>query len=236
MARARWPCTFAHAAQYPCPSSKSQPCAKLKIIADEMTEVEVECGGLKRQVKLWHMRFPWNGGSWSFFLCPHCGRKCAILRLYDGRFTCRLCDGLGRDRGKNIDRLRQTLAKPRLHMGRQDRENLPQTAPSSPNAGINSKDGQTLSPQDLDPGELILKALTKAEGSILKAAKALNVRTAELRRFCMREKALTETALEAAETALDKAEAQVFRSLRKGPLSTRMQAAAFILKSRRRSR
>ena len=50
----------------------------------------------------------------------------------------------------------------------------------------------------------------------------------------MREKHLTEAALEAAETALDKAEAQIFRSLRKGPLSTRMQAAAFILKSRRR--
>ena len=94
---------------------------------------------------------------------------------------------------------------------------------------------QTLNPQDLDP-ELILKALTKAEGSIQKAARALNVRTAELRRFCMREKALTEAALEANETALDKAEAQVFRALRTGPLSSRMQAAAFIVRSRRRSR
>ena len=52
----------------------------------------------------------------------------------------------------------------------------------------------------------------------------------------MREKALTEAALEANETKLDKAEAEVFRSLRTGPLSTRMHAAAFILKSRRRSR
>ena len=93
----------------------------------------------------------------------------------------------------------------------------------------------TLSPQDLDP-EIILKALTKAEGSILKAARALNVRTIDLRRFCMREKALTEAALEANEIALDKAEAQVFRALRTGPLSSRMQAAAFIVRSRRRSR
>ena len=104
------------------PLVKASALRKAKIIAHDMTEAQVECGGLKRPVKLWHMRFPWNGGSWSFFLCPHCGRKCQILRLCDGRLTCRLCDGLGRDRGKNIERLRQTLAKPRLHMGRQDRE------------------------------------------------------------------------------------------------------------------
>ena len=94
---------------------------------------------------------------------------------------------------------------------------------------------EALNPQDLDP-ELILKALTKAEGSIQKSARALNVRTIDLRRFCMREKALTEAALEANETKLDKAEAEVFRRLRTGPLANRMQAAAFILKSRRRSR
>ena len=91
----------------------------------------------------------------------------------------------------------------------------------------------TLNPKDLDP-ERILEALVKAEGSIQKAAKALGIKTADLRRFCMREKHLTEAALEAAETALDKAEAQIFRALRKGPLSTRMQAAAFIVRSRRR--
>ena len=77
-----------------------------------MNDVEVEVGGLKRRVGLWHMPF-WNGGSWSYFLCPHCGRKCQKLRLYDGRLTCRLCDGLGRDRGKNIESIRQKLATPR---------------------------------------------------------------------------------------------------------------------------
>ena len=39
-----------------------------------------------------------------------CGRKCQKLRLYDGRLTCRLCDGLGRDRDKNIESIRQKLA------------------------------------------------------------------------------------------------------------------------------
>ena len=90
-------------------------------------------------------------------------------------------------------------------------------------------------PQDLDP-ELIAEALTKAEGSVWKAAKALGVRTGELRRFCLKERRLIDAALEAEETALDKAEAQVFRALRTGPLSNRLQAAAFVVRSRCRHR
>ena len=81
------------------------------IITLAKNNVAVEVGGLRRRVGLWHMHFP-SGGSWSYFLCPHCGRKCQKLRLYDGRITCRQCDGLRRDRGKDIDSIRQKLAKP----------------------------------------------------------------------------------------------------------------------------
>jgi hypothetical protein len=90
-------------------------------------------------------------------------------------------------------------------------------------------------PQDLDP-ELIAEALTKAEGSVWKAAKTLGVRTGELRRFCLKDQRLMDEALEVNELALDKAEAQVFRALRTGPLSNRLQAAAFIVRSRGRRR
>ena len=82
----------------------------------------------------------------------------------------------------------------------------------------------------------IVDALVKTEGSIVKAAKALNVKTADLRLFCLKEHTFIDAALEAAELALDKAEAQIFRSLRKGPLSARLQAAAFIVKQSRRTR
>ena len=78
-------------------------------INPSMDSAEVEVGGLRRKVGLWHMPF-WNKGSWSYFLCPHCGRTCQKLRLYDGRITCRSCDGLRRDRGKDIDSIRQKLA------------------------------------------------------------------------------------------------------------------------------
>jgi hypothetical protein len=94
---------------------------------------------------------------------------------------------------------------------------------------------QTIDLKDIDP-ERITSELVKAEGSVWKAAKALNVRTGELRRFCLKDSALIEAALEAAELALDKAEAQVFRALRKGQLSNRLQAAAFVVRSRVRHR
>ena len=45
---------------------------------------------------------------------------------------------------------------------------------------------QTINPKDIDP-ERIVEALAKAEGSVWKAAKALNVRTGDLRRFCLKD-------------------------------------------------
>jgi hypothetical protein len=94
---------------------------------------------------------------------------------------------------------------------------------------------ETVSLRDLDP-ERITAELAKAEGSTIKAAKALNVRTGDLRRFCLKDHRLIDAALEASELALDKAEAQVFRALRTGQLSNRLQAAAFIVRSRGKGR
>ena len=89
--------------------------------------------------------------------------------------------------------------------------------------------------KDIDRA-LIVEALIKAEGSTIKAAKALKVRTGDLRRLCRIEPIIIEAALEATELALDKAEARIFRSLRKGQLSNRLQAAAFIVRRSRKAR
>jgi hypothetical protein len=35
-------------------------------------------------------KFP-NGGSWSLFMAPCCGRRAKALRLYEGDLLCRLC-------------------------------------------------------------------------------------------------------------------------------------------------
>ena len=42
------------------------------------------------EVGLALVRFP-NGGSWSFFLAPCCGRKAKALRLFGDRLFCRVC-------------------------------------------------------------------------------------------------------------------------------------------------
>jgi hypothetical protein len=47
-------------------------------VTEEMGTVPVEISGVSREVRLSHMRFP-NGGGWSFFLCPSCGRRARVL-------------------------------------------------------------------------------------------------------------------------------------------------------------
>jgi hypothetical protein len=60
----------------------------------ESTSIVVKFAeGLWREIAVTHRLFP-QGGSWSFFLCPCCGRRVRTLRLYDGRPVCGRCDGL----------------------------------------------------------------------------------------------------------------------------------------------
>jgi acetyl-CoA carboxylase alpha subunit len=92
---------------------------------------------------------------------------------------------------------------------------------------------ETVNLADVDP-ERIAAELVKAEGNVHRAAKALGVRPNDLRRLTVAEPRLIEAALEAAELALDHAEAQLLKALRKGQLSNRLQAAAYIVRTRRR--
>ena len=99
------------------PSLKVSRLRASGVINPLMDKVEVEIGGHKGEVGLWHMFFP-NDGSWSYFLCPTCSRRCQTLRLYDGRFVCASCDGLRlrchlSDKGPRIERLRARLAAPK---------------------------------------------------------------------------------------------------------------------------
>jgi hypothetical protein len=83
--------------------------------------------GERREVEVAHRFFP-NGGGWSFYFCPGCGRRARFLRLVDGRpKCCRCCLYRGikyrswgspaekvEARGANIERLRARLkGKPR---------------------------------------------------------------------------------------------------------------------------
>jgi hypothetical protein len=59
-------------------------------ITAEMKTATVTFGEAGFVVELVHQRFP-NGGGWSRFLCPGCGRWARILRLLEGRVMCWRC-------------------------------------------------------------------------------------------------------------------------------------------------
>jgi hypothetical protein len=61
------------------------------VITSDTTVTNISFGDQSFNVAVSHRRFP-NGGSWSFYLCP-CGRRCRILRLFEGGPACRWCLG-----------------------------------------------------------------------------------------------------------------------------------------------
>jgi hypothetical protein len=94
------------------------------LVTADMAEVAVSAGGVEATVKLWAMKFR-NGGGWSYFLCPTCGRLAQKLKARDGRLRCRRCVGLPyrcrlprADKAPLINRLIAQLDNPepaRLH-------------------------------------------------------------------------------------------------------------------------
>ncbi len=56
----------------------------------ETTVTTIRFGDVEANVGVTLRRFP-NGGSWSFFLCPQCGRRARTLRLLEGKPLCRHC-------------------------------------------------------------------------------------------------------------------------------------------------
>jgi hypothetical protein len=85
---------------------------------------------------------------------------------------------------------------------------------------------------DLDQAD---RALLEARGSIGKAARALEVPSAELRKFVWANPKLREAALEAAERDLDKAESIILAGLDSSDKLKRLEAAVQVLKGRFRT-
>jgi hypothetical protein len=60
-------------------------------ITAEMEAIAVKIGDAAPvSVGLYLRKFP-NGGSWSLFVAPCCGRRSKVLRLLDDQLLCRLC-------------------------------------------------------------------------------------------------------------------------------------------------
>jgi hypothetical protein len=91
------------ASQDDCASISVSRLRALGRVTEEMTSVRVTIGEVSREVRLSHMRFP-NGGGWSFFLCPSCGRHARVLKLFE-KIACWRCT---RSEGKPLPyRVRQ---------------------------------------------------------------------------------------------------------------------------------
>jgi hypothetical protein len=83
----------------------------------------------------------------------------------------------------------------------------------------------------MNPDE-VARALLKAKGSVGLAARALDVPSAELRKFITVNPSLRAAALEAAERDLDKAEQILLDGMDSGDKLKRLEAAMLILKGR----
>ena len=70
----------------PCPQ---RACA-LDLIGVETTEFVVHVGNVEQLVGVKLRKFP-NGGSWSLFVCPTCGRSAKVLRALNGDLVCWRC-------------------------------------------------------------------------------------------------------------------------------------------------
>jgi hypothetical protein len=78
----------------------------------------------------------------------------------------------------------------------------------------------------------VARALLEAKGSVGKAARSLDIPSADLRKFVADNPKLWAAALEAAERDLDKAEQIILDGMDSGDKLKRLEAAALILKGR----
>ena len=83
----------------------------------------------------------------------------------------------------------------------------------------------------IDP-EAARQALIEARGSVGKAARALDVPSADLRKFVTDNPKILAAAIEAAERELDKAEAIILAGMDSKDKLKRLEAAALVLKGR----
>jgi hypothetical protein len=190
-----------------------------------------------------HTKFP-NGGSWSYLVCPKCGRRVKRLWLVDDAPRCRLClEKLGvryrsayafgrterlRERDRRVDRLQAMLEGGPMRL-----------KPAPPNWGN----------RRLDRRNLLTAALQRARIATRLAQLAYQQQNTELheplpllRAYKPRATAIETIpnlkslwrakSTEDLEVALDKAQATILKALQSSDFQTRLRAARLMLRSR----
>jgi hypothetical protein len=191
-----------------------------------------------------HTKFP-NGGSWSYFVCPQCGRRARKLWLVDDAPRCRLClEKLGvryraaygfgrterlRGRDRRVDRLQAMLeggpmrfkpVPPNWGNRRLDRRNrltwaLQQARIATRLAQIAYQHQQSSEPHGPSPLVRAYKPLAAAIEAIPNLKSLWRAKSTE-----------------DLEIALDKAQTTLLEALQSNDPQTRLNAASLMLRSR----
>ena len=191
-----------------------------------------------------HTKFP-NGGSWSYFVCPQCGRRAKRLWLVDDAPRCRLClEKLGvrnraaygfgrterlRERDRRIDRLQAMLeggpmrfkpVPPNWGNRRLDRRNrltwaLQQARIATRLALIAYQQQHSSEPDEPLPLPRAYKPLAAAIEAIPNLKSLWRAKSTE-----------------ELEIALDKAQSTILEALQSNDPQTRLNAASLMLRSR----
>jgi hypothetical protein len=186
-----------------------------------------------------------NGGSWSYFLCPNCGRRAKKLWLVDDAPRCRLClEKLGvryraaygfgrterlRERDRRVDRLQAMLeggpmrfkpVPPNWGNRRLDRRNLLTAALQRARIATRLAQIAYQHQQSSEPhGPLPLLRAYKPLAAAIEAIPNL--------KSLWRAKSTEDL-----EIALDKAQSTILEALQSNDPQTRLNAASLMLRSR----
>jgi hypothetical protein len=191
-----------------------------------------------------HTKFP-NGGSWSYFVCPKCGRRAKKLWLVDDAPRCRLClEKLGvryraaygfgrterlRKRDRRVDRLQAMLEGGPMRF-----------KPVPPNWGNRRLDRRNLLTAALHRARIATRLTQIAYQQqptcephgplpLLRAYKPLAVAIEAIPNLKSLWRAQSTEDLE---IALDKAQSAILQALQGDDPQTRLNAAALMLRSR----
>jgi hypothetical protein len=187
----------------------------------------------------------WNGGSWSFFVCPQCGRRAKKLWLVDDAPRCRFClDKLGvryrsayafgrterlRERDRRVDRLQAMLEGGPLRL-----------KPVPPNWGNRRLDRRIRLTWALQRARIFTRLAQIAyqhlqcskPGEPLTFLRAYKPRAASIDAIPNLKSLWRSRSIEELEQALDKAQTVILEALESKDLRTRLRAAGLMLRTR----
>jgi hypothetical protein len=204
----------------------------------------VAFGDKQKLVGVAHTVFK-NGGSWSYFVCPKCGRRAKRLWLADDALRCRLClqklgvryraaYGFGRterlrERDRRIDRLQAMLEGGPMR--------FKPVPPNWGNRGLDRRNRLTWALQRARIAARLAQIAYQQQQSgepqePLPLLRAYKPRASAIETIPNLKSLWRAKSTEDLEIALDKAQATILEALRSNDPQARLNAASLMLRSR----